>query len=152
MLVELHSLASPIRPAEKTLVRQVMKRVEAFFGLPAEAEVSLVWLSPAKIHQLNLKHRRKDRPTTTLSFPTDAARWGKRRRTKQTLESNHLGEIFFCRRLIEQEARRLKVSYPQRLRYITLHSALHLLGYDHRTDAEEREMEKLSEQILNTGS
>lgn len=54
------------------------------------------------------------------------------------------GEIVLCPTAIAREARRAGLSVREHTARLFIHGALHLLGYDHRTDAEERVMERIA--------
>jgi len=114
----------------------------------AEQEVSLVFVRPEFMRQLNLKYRGFDKTTDILSFPV--------------LETGPmLGEIFINLEALEdlvyyQEILDLlKVSFlkPKKqlkvlLDFILVHGLLHLLGYDDEDPAEREEMLQLGKDFL----
>jgi probable rRNA maturation factor len=89
---------------------------------PAE-ELILVFVDEAGMHDLNKEFRSKDRPTDVLSFAP--------------VEESCLGELVFCREVIEVNAKDHGLSYEAELAYMCLHGILHLLGYDHEESEEE---------------
>jgi probable rRNA maturation factor len=100
-------------------------------SLGDEVEVSLTLTDDAEIHVLNRDYRKKDKPTDVLAF---AMREG-------DLPSPHpglLGDVIIS----VQTARRQrgKRTLAQEIFFLWSHGLCHLLGYDHRDDAEEAEM------------
>jgi probable rRNA maturation factor len=83
----------------------------------------------ARVHALNRRYRRKDKPTDVLSFPCDE---GASRRGRG---SRYLGDIVIAAGVARRQARQAGHSFQTELRVLALHGLLHLLGYDHETDA-----------------
>src|SRR3989338_996384 len=93
-----------------------------------DVEVGVFIVSPAKMKELNFKHRGKNKPTDVLSFPL---------RVKHDIL--HLGDIFIN-----------KDEPSSRLSFLVVHGFLHLLGYDHeKSKKDEKVMFALQDEILN---
>jgi probable rRNA maturation factor len=101
------------------LVR-VLEGASAALGVAGE--VSLVLAGDGLLRRLNRDYRGKDRPTDVLSFPADGGEGG-------------LGDILISVETAERNARRLGRSLGRELDALALHGFLHVLGYDHETDA-----------------
>ena len=84
----------------------------------------------AKIHALNRGYRRKDRPTDVLAF-------AQREGPAGALHPGLLGDIVISVDTARRQARR---GLYRELMHLASHGLCHLLGYDHRNDAEEAEM------------
>lgn len=129
-----------LRPfVEKTLATAVDV---GGFDLPAEVEVSLLLTDDARIRVLNRTWRGKDKPTNVLSFPTgldEAADEGR---------PLIIGDIVVARETLLSEAAAEGKTAESHLCHLLVHGFLHLLGYDHETDAEAEEMEALETEIL----
>jgi probable rRNA maturation factor len=93
-------------------------------------EVSLRLVGDAQIHELNRGYRRKDRPTDVLAF-------AQREGPAGALHPGLLGDIVISVDTARRQARR---GLYRELMHLASHGLCHLLGYDHRTDAEEAEM------------
>jgi probable rRNA maturation factor len=93
-------------------------------------EVSLRLVGDAQIHALNRGYRRKDRPTDVLAF-------AQREGPTAALHPDLLGDIVISVDTARRQARR---GLYRELIHLASHGLCHLLGYDHRTDAEEAEM------------
>ena len=88
------------------------------------------------IRALNRDWRGKDEPTNVLSFP--AAAPGKAGRARRML-----GDIVIAYETVAREARAEGKPFDHHLAHLAVHGFLHLLGYDHETDARSRAMERL---------
>ena len=107
------------------------------------ATFSIVFVDNEKIQYLNKNYRNIDRITDVISFAFED--------NKRIVYNNvrFLGEIYICiPRMIEQ-AKEYGHSETRELAFLTVHGLLHLLGYDHMTEEDEKEMFALQEVILN---
>lgn len=106
-------------------------------------EVSITIVTNDEIRVLNAEYRGKDAPTDVLSFPMD-----------EFDDSEHvepLGDIVISIERAEEQAKEYGHSLMRELCFLTAHSTLHLLGYDHENDDGERlVMEQKQEEILNS--
>lgn len=93
-------------------------------------EVSLRLVGDAQIQALNRGYRRKDRPTDVLAF-------AQREGPAGALHPGLLGDIVISVDTARRQARR---GLYRELLHLASHGLCHLLGYDHRSDAEEAEM------------
>lgn len=91
--------------------------------------------SDAAVRKLNARHRRKDKPTNVLSYPSG--------------EASFLGDIVLARQTVWREAREQNKTASDHVVHLVVHGALHLLGYDHETGAADAErMEALERRVL----
>jgi len=107
---------------------------------PAEACVALS--DDATVRELNARYRGKDKPTNVLSFP---ALQGFGNATPQPL-----GDIVLAQETVEREAAEQGIAAAHHLQHLVVHGLLHLLGFDHETDDEAREMEGIEIDVLGT--
>ena len=89
--------------------------------------------------QLNNTYRQKDYATNVLSFPTDAP---------EEIPINLLGDLVICADVVTKEANQQLKTAEAHWAHLTIHGALHLLGYDHIEEAAADEMEKLETTIM----
>jgi probable rRNA maturation factor len=106
-----------------------------------ESELSLVFTDDAAIKELNNDWRDKDKPTNVLSFPAFALKPGQK-------PGPMLGDIVIARETVVHEAVDEDKPFDHHLTHLIIHGFLHLLGYDHLTEAEAEEMEGLERKIL----
>jgi probable rRNA maturation factor len=114
-------------PVTRRRLRDLTAAVLAGEGADARAEVSLVFCDDAFIQELNRDYRGKDRPTDVLSFPQDDPRV--------------LGDVIVSVPTARRQARAAKRRLATEVEWLYLHGLLHLLGYDHPTDAAAAEMD-----------
>ena len=93
---------------------------------------------------MNNQYRRQDKATNVLSFP--AVGMGQSNLPAELSQS--LGDIVICGPVVEREAAEQNKDIASHWAHLLVHGALHLLGYDHETDADADVMEKLETRIL----
>jgi probable rRNA maturation factor len=90
----------------------------------------------AGVAALNAEFRGKTGPTNVLSFPAPRS------------ARPHLGDVVLAFGVCQREAQEQGKSLTDHLSHLTVHGVLHLLGYDHQTDAEADAMEALERRLL----
>lgn len=96
-----------------------------------------------EIHQVNREYRNVDRPTDVISFPANEGE------SIAALPDGFLGDIMISLPRAEAQAEEYGHSLKRELSFLAVHGTLHLLGYDHMTDEEAKEMFALQDEILN---
>jgi len=109
-------------------------------ALPA-AELSIVLCDDRTIRALNRDHRKQDKPTDVLAF---ALREGKTLAGAEAL----LGDVVISLDTARRQARQRKHELWAEVTVLLAHGLLHLVGYDHRTDAEERRMNARADMLV----
>lgn len=100
-------------------------------------ELSLALVGDATIRELNRTWRKKDKATDVLSFPMmDDARAA----AGTSLAPVMLGDVVVSTPTATRQAKSRKVPLADEVTVLLAHGVLHLLGFDHDTDDEEREM------------
>jgi probable rRNA maturation factor len=84
------------------------------------ADVSILITSNREVRELNRRHRRKNKPTDVLSFPSDS--------------EGFAGDIAISAEIAADNAAALGHSTETELKILILHGLLHLAGYDHEND------------------
>ena len=133
-----------------TGVRLLLRRccnavlVMEHFGDPAE--ISITFVDEEQIHLLNKEHRNVDRPTDVLSFPL-----GENGEYDVNPESGAkmLGDIVLNVSRVVEQAEEFGHSFRREIAYLTAHSMLHLLGYDHESGGiESVHMREKEEEVM----
>lgn len=135
----------PVTPTLRSLVRRAVKATLLFEDFTEPTEVSVTFTDNEGIHALNYEHRGIDRPTDVLSFSLfdgeDYDRDG---------EAVLLGDIVLSLERAEEQAEEYRHSFEREVAFLTVHSVLHLLGYDHeRSEEEEKEMFSRQRAVLD---
>jgi probable rRNA maturation factor len=105
-------------------------------------EAGLTLTDDDEIHALNRDWRKKDRPTDVLAFAMREGKGG-------ALAPGLLGDVVIS---VETAARQARRGLWDELLFLWSHGLCHLLGYDHRTDREERDMNARMAALRNEGS
>ena len=125
---------------------------EAESDCPLSAEAVLV--DEEEIRRLNREMRDKDAVTDVLSFPSLDGIKGKKLEKNAFLTdideegSLFLGSIAICVKRAKEQAEEYGHSYERELHYLLTHGLFHLLGYDHMTDEDKKEMREREERVL----
>lgn len=112
----------------RMLIRRCCKAVLALEGFTDSAEISVTIVDDATIHELNLKHRGIDRSTDVLSFPLGE---NGEYDTNMDTGAKMLGDIVISIEHAYEQAEKYGHSLQREIGFLTVHSLLHLLGYDH---------------------
>lgn len=112
----------------RLLVRRCCHAVLDEENFDGNAEVSVTFVDNEKIHEINLKHRNIDRETDVLSFPL-----GENGVYDVDLDTGAklLGDIVISIPKAMEQAEEYNHSLQREIGFLTVHSMLHLLGYDH---------------------
>ncbi len=105
------------------------------------AEVSVVFVDDAEMRTLNKNYRGKDRSTDVLAFPMCEGRFA-------SVNPDLLGDIVVCVPAARRQAEEKDHSLERELSLLLIHGLLHLLGYDHKHEKEERRMRELESEFL----
>ncbi|MGK2956194.1 MAG: rRNA maturation RNase YbeY [Solirubrobacterales bacterium] len=93
-----------------------------------EGHLAVEVVDEARIHELNLEHRGKDKPTDVLSFPVDEA--------GPSVGPRELGDVVVC------------PEYCSDVTEAVVHGVLHLCGHDHEADI--GEMFEIQDRVMAT--
>lgn len=131
-------------PDLRRLVKRAVLAVLDFEDFGRRAEVSVTFTDNERIHALNREYRNVDRPTDVLSFPLSD---GEDYDTDG--DAVLLGDIVISLERAQTQAEEYGHSFEREVAFLTVHSMLHLLGYDHETSPEdERDMFARQDEIL----
>lgn len=130
----------------RMLVRRCCNAVLKMEEFKGPVEVSVNFVNLEQIQELNKKYRNKDMPTDVLSFPMGE---------NGVYDVNHdtgasiLGDIVICMNKAVEQAKLYDHSLQREVGFLTAHSMLHLLGYDHEKGGLEAvRMREKEEQVM----
>jgi len=131
-------------PDAEALAQRALTAAETNAGkaLHSAAEVSIVLTDDATIRELNKNWRKIDKATNVLSFPAA--------NLKKLAQSPLLGDIILSYETLAREAGEESKSIEDHYSHLVIHGFLHLLGFDHETEADADVMEALEIKILAT--
>ncbi len=109
-----------------------------FSFIEEKHEMNIVFLTKEQIQEMNRTYRDIDKVTDVISFPDQ--------------EEDYIGDIFICLDRAKEQAQDYGHSIEREIGFLAVHGYLHLLGYDHHTEAEEKIMFAKQEDILKQAS
>lgn len=146
VIISNHQKVVKIPTGVRMLVRRCCNAVLQLEEFPHPAEISVVFIDNQQIHELNRDYRGKDAPTDVLSFPLSEG---------DQYEINHdtgavlLGDVAISMEKAVEQADKYGHSLEREIGFLTAHSVLHLLGYDHENGGLERvRMREKEEQVM----
>ncbi len=127
-------------------VQRIADRMLAALELD-HAELSVLLADDALVHELNLEHRGKDRPTDVLAFPLDedAAPSG-------SPAPRLLGDVVISLDTAARQARSRRRELLAEVRFLLAHGLLHLIGYDHGNREEKRLMDAMTRRLVKAAA
>lgn len=127
-------------PAAVSFRRWVAAALE---GRIREADLAIRIVGSREGRALNRHYRGKDYATNVLSFPADLPEG-----LPEGVRMPLLGDLVICAPVVAREAREQRKPLAAHYAHLTVHGALHLLGWDHGDDVEAEAMEQLERGIL----
>lgn len=128
------------------LVHRAIRGALEHEGVDYDCSVSVTFVDNEGIRALNNEYRGKDSVTDVLSFPMYAFTEDDMPNTDFSVE---LGDIVLSLERASSQAEEFGHSYNREVAFLTVHSVLHLLGYDHETsDEDEAEMRQHQREIM----
>ena len=132
---------------EESILQTMKKAAEYCLDLEQvdkeRTEISVTFVEGEEIRHLNREYRDTDKVTDVLSFP-------------QFDDLNEipeigeicLGDVVICKERALEQAEEFGHSFEREIIYLFTHSVLHLLGYDHMEEEEQREMRRREEEVM----
>jgi len=121
----------PFAGVSATTIKRRAEKMALWLELGA-VELSIALVDDARIRDLNRDYRKKDKPTDVLAFAMSEGEGG--------AHGGLLGDVIVSIDTARRQAKAAKRSLLDELTMLLAHGLLHLLGYDHRNDREERVM------------
>lgn len=140
MIVQVVRQGTRSRVVSSAEVKGAAESMLRALALP-RAELSVLLCDDVTIHALNRDYRRKDKPTDVLAFALREGRDGH-------LAGETLGDVVISLDTAQRQARERGTPTRAEVRMLLAHGLLHLLGWDHRTDAEDRRMRAEVDRLL----
>jgi len=137
------------------LMKELIIAAAKKLNLGENFEVSVTIVDDKKIQEINREYRFIDKATDVISFAIEdndeedfAVFFDSEFMEEEVQIPRLLGDLFISIDKAENQAEAFGHSLERELGFLTVHGFLHLNGYDHQTEAEEKEMFSLQEEIL----
>ena len=112
-------------------------------------EFSIILSDDSKVRTLNKEYRGADKPTNVLSFPAEDVTPKNFKNIPTYNGFIMIGDIVFAYQTLQYEAKNLGKSFEAHFCHLLVHGLLHLLGFDHETEKEADEMERIEVKVLS---
>ena len=135
----------------RALIRRAITTALTAEGMTLRCEVNVNVTDDAGIHEVNLTMRDVDRPTDVLSFPMFDLSPGELPDETDADPATGLiplGDMCLSMERVKAQAREFGHSDRRELAYLVVHSVLHLLGYDHLDEGEEKARMRAREETI----
>lgn len=106
-------------------------------------EFNVIVVDNEKIRQINKQYRNIDRETDVISFALEDDK------TFVIKDYRMLGDIYISIDKVVEQAKEYNHSFKREFSFLALHGLLHLLGYDHMNEEDEKVMFEKQEEVLN---
>ncbi|CAM3269146.1 rRNA maturation RNase YbeY [Vagococcus fessus] len=132
-----------------------IERILVFAGeqleLEEDTEMSVTFMDNAAIQEINRDYRHKDAPTDVISFALEELGEDEMPiifEEEDMMMPRNIGDIMISIERAAEQAEEYGHSYDRELGFLAVHGFLHLNGYDHMTEEDEKEMFDLQRKIL----
>lgn len=143
----------PVTDELTELIKSVCDTALSYEGCDFDAQISFTLTNADTVHKLNAEHRGLDRTTDVLSFPMlEFDENGEADASDAEYDGDLLilGDIVINAERVISQAEAYGHSITRELAFLTAHSMLHLLGYDHElSEEDDAVMRKKQDEILN---
>lgn len=139
-MIDVFSEAVELQEADRTSMERAAAAALESEG--RDGDLTILIDTPERIQTLNREFRHVDAVTDVLTFPS----W----EGEISLSADgYLGDIMICYERAKEQAAAYGHSLTRELSFLAVHGVLHLLGYDHMTEEEERVMREKQTAILD---
>jgi len=129
------------------IISETLKAIPAFHSIK-DLEIAVLLTNDEKMQQLNDEFRDKNKPTNVLSFPDVEIKPHELLEFLDAKEYIYIGDIAVGYDVIKLEAIEAGITMRDHFTHMLVHGILHLIGYDHMNDKDEKEMMDLEIRIL----
>ena len=128
-------------------LEKLLEAAAIYENLQENAEVSVTFVDNDRIQEINHQYRHKNQPTDVISFALEEMGEDEMQIIGDELP-RVLGDIVISTPKAHEQAEEYNHSFMRELGFLTVHGFLHLLGYDHETSEDEKEMFTRQKDIL----
>lgn len=153
--IALYDETNRVSKEHLALIEKVIKSAALELALQDNVEVSITIVDNDRIHEINKEYRSVDRPTDVISFAIEDDDedylenfFNSEMGDDEIVLPRLLGDIFISIDQAEIQADEFGHSFEREFGFLAVHGFLHLNGYDHQTDEDEKIMSALQDKIL----
>ena len=144
------------QPAVSSIITECVEAVIDAEGITAPCEINVLVTNDRGIQAINLASRNIDKATDVLSFPMFSFEPGNPPADWEEFldpetEACPLGDMCISLERAKAQAKEFGHSLRREIGYLTIHSMLHLLGYDHMDEGEQKKQMRAREEAIASG-
>ncbi|MEC2070472.1 rRNA maturation RNase YbeY [Alkalihalophilus marmarensis] len=148
LTIDLHDETGTLNSEQENIVTKLITSAAEYEKLDGEVELSITFVDEKRIQEINAEYRGKDMPTDVISFALNDEVEDEADMIMEGMP-NALGDIIISVAHISRQAEEYGHSFERELGFLVVHGFLHLLGYDHMTEQDEKAMFSRQEEILS---
>ncbi|MCP3741351.1 rRNA maturation RNase YbeY [Rossellomorea sp. BNER] len=147
LVIDFQDETSILSPSDFELVENLLNFAAIKESVDQESELSVSFVSNARIQDINRDYRDKDQPTDVISFALEEMGEDEIEIVGVNMP-RVLGDIVISVEKTKEQAEEYGHSFSRELGFLALHGFLHLLGYDHIEEKDEKQMFQRQKDIL----
>lgn len=147
MEIDFHDNTDSVPEEHFELIKGLLELTARKENVSESAEVSVTFVNNEEIQQINRDYRHLDKPTDVISFALEEMVEGEVTIVGEDIPVA-LGDIIISVEKAKEQAEDYNHSFERELGFLAVHGFLHLLGYDHMTEEDEKIMFSKQEEIL----
>jgi probable rRNA maturation factor len=147
LVIDFQDETSILSPSDFELVENLLNFAAIKENVDQESELSVSFVSNARIQDINRDYRDKDQPTDVISFALEEMGEDEIEIVGVNMP-RVLGDIVISVEKTKEQAEEYGHSFSRELGFLALHGFLHLLGYDHIEEKDEKQMFQRQKDIL----
>ncbi|MGE6752013.1 rRNA maturation RNase YbeY [Rossellomorea sp. NPDC071047] len=148
LLIDFIDETEKLSEEETSLVQNILNFAAKKEEVEADSEVSVTFVTNERIQEINREYRHKDQPTDVISFALEELGEDEVEIVGGQIP-RVLGDIIISIDRAKEQAEEYNHSFSRELGFLALHGFLHLLGYDHMDEMDEKKMFQRQKDILD---
>jgi probable rRNA maturation factor len=129
------------------IIKATLDNTEAFKNVKT-VEIAVVLSDDDHSQRLNNEFLGKNYPTNVLSFPDNEIHYTELLEFSQNKDYIYIGDILMSYNIVKSESVDLGLSFYEHFTHLLIHGTLHLVGYDHQINTDEKIMMELETKVL----
>ncbi|MHA7137258.1 rRNA maturation RNase YbeY [Rossellomorea arthrocnemi] len=148
LLIDFIDETETLSEEETSLVQNILNFAAKKEEVEDDSEVSVTFVTNERIQEINREYRQKDQPTDVISFALEELGEDEVEIVGGQIP-RVLGDIIISIDRAKEQAEEYNHSFSRELGFLALHGFLHLLGYDHMEEMDEKKMFQRQKDILD---
>jgi probable rRNA maturation factor len=148
LIIDFFDETKEVKEEDVDMIQQLVEKAAETESVEDGAELSITFVNNERIQEINREYRDKDQPTDVISFAMEDMGEGEMEIVGVEMP-RMLGDIIISIPRTKEQAEEYGHSFERELGFLAVHGFLHLLGYDHMTEEEEKVMFGRQKEILD---